>query len=75
MNTYIRLVIPMRGSMNDIIRMVEDVKDEHLAKLSDLEDILIFIIDRVENEESAMASDIAKAVEDALKIIDELREW
>jgi len=61
--------------MNDIIRMVEDVKDEHLAKLSDLEDILIFIIDRVENEESAMASDIAKAVEDALKIIDELREW
>jgi len=65
----------MRGSMNDIIRMVEDVKDEHLAKLSDLEDILIFIIDRVENEESAMASDIAKAVEDALKIIDELREW
>jgi len=63
----------MRGSMNDIIRMVEDVKDEHLAKLSDLEDILIFIIDRVENEESAMASDIAKAVEDALKMIDELK--
>jgi len=29
----------------------------------------------VENEESAMASDIAKAVEDALKMIDELREW